>query len=105
MGLLEDLLAEPYYRLLPPKSTGKELFNGAYLDTAVARHPGIPAADLVATVTALTAEVVAGEARAHGVDMIVASGGGCRNPTLMAMVFQTGQIKNPRRRAEKRIAK
>ena len=30
-GLLERLLAEPYYRQPPPKSTGKELFHVAYL--------------------------------------------------------------------------
>ena len=35
-ALLERLLADPYYRRPPPKSTGKELFHGAYLFEHVA---------------------------------------------------------------------
>lgn len=85
-ALLADLLAEPYYRLPVPRSTGKELFNGAYVDAARARHPDVSDGDLIATLTALTAETVAAEARARGVDTLVASGGGCANPTLMGML-------------------
>ncbi|GAA5179972.1 anhydro-N-acetylmuramic acid kinase [Rugosimonospora acidiphila] len=85
-GLLEHLLGEPYYALAAPKSTGKELFNAEYVDKAVAAFPGIGDADLVATLTALTAQTVADEVRRHGVDTLVASGGGCENPTLMAML-------------------
>ena len=85
-ALLADLLAEPYYRLDPPKSTGKELFHGDYLERALAAHPGLFDADVAATVTALTAQTVADEARRHRVDTLVASGGGCANPTLMAML-------------------
>jgi anhydro-N-acetylmuramic acid kinase len=82
--LLTELLAEPYYRLPPPKSTGKELFHDGYLDAALAR-PIVPA-DLVATLTALTARTVADAVRGAGVDTLVVSGGGAANPTLMAML-------------------
>jgi anhydro-N-acetylmuramic acid kinase len=85
-GLLDDLLDEPYYRLAAPKSTGKELFNADYLDRALARFPDVSDIDVLATVTALTARTVADEVRRHGVDTLVASGGGCDNPTLMAML-------------------
>jgi anhydro-N-acetylmuramic acid kinase len=85
-GLLEHLLAEPYYALPAPKTTGKELFNADYVDKALAMFPGIGDPDVVATLTALTAETVAAEVRRHGVDTLVASGGGCENPTLMAMI-------------------
>lgn len=87
-GLLEDLLREPYYTLPAPKSTGKELFNATYLGAALERHPGLRAEDVAATLTALTAETVAAEARRHRVDSIVVSGGGLANPTLMAMLDQ-----------------
>jgi anhydro-N-acetylmuramic acid kinase len=82
--LLADLLAEPYYRLPPPKSTGKELFHDGYLDAALARP--IEPADLIATLTALTARTVADAVRGAGVDTLVVSGGGAANPTLLAML-------------------
>jgi anhydro-N-acetylmuramic acid kinase len=82
--LLADLLAEPYYRLPPPKSTGKELFHDGYLDAALARP--IDPADLIATLTALTARTVADAVRGAGVDTLVVSGGGAANPTLLGML-------------------
>lgn len=84
-ALLVRLLAEPYYRLPPPKSTGKELFHGGYLERACRSGPaGAPGADdVVATVTELTAELVARACRAHGLAELVVSGGGVRNPVLM----------------------
>jgi anhydro-N-acetylmuramic acid kinase len=85
-GLLAHLLDEPYYALAAPKSTGKELFNADYLDKALVGFPGVSDSDVLATVTALTARTVADEVRRHDVDTLVASGGGCDNPTLMAML-------------------
>lgn len=83
-ALLEDLLAEPYYARPAPKSTGKELFHAGYLDAVLARHPGVAPRDVVATLTVLTARTVADACRAHGVTLVHASGGGTRNPALMA---------------------
>jgi len=80
--LLADLLAEPYYRLPPPKSTGKELFHEGYLDPFL----GIEPTDLIATLTALTASTVADAVRGAGVDTLVVSGGGAANPTLLGML-------------------
>lgn len=80
-GLLERLLDEPYYRLPPPKTTGTELFNGGYLR---AHSGGVGGDDLLATVTALTAELIARELRGHRIRRVIVSGGGVRNPTLMA---------------------
>jgi anhydro-N-acetylmuramic acid kinase len=82
--LLAELLSEPYYRLLPPKSTGKELFHDGYLDAALARP--IEPVDLIATLTALTARTVADAVRGAGVDTLVVSGGGAANPTLLGML-------------------
>ena len=79
--LLTRLLAEPYYARPAPKSTGRELFDAGY----VRRHgpEGIADADLMATLTALTARTVADACRQHGAHAVVASGGGVRNPALM----------------------
>ncbi|TDD19726.1 anhydro-N-acetylmuramic acid kinase [Kribbella turkmenica] len=81
--LLERLLSEPYYGRSAPKSTGKELFNLAYLARALEGLSEIPADDLVATVTALTARTVADAVRRYGGTEVIASGGGIRNPVLM----------------------
>ena len=85
-GLLRSLLAEPYYRLGPPKSTGKELFNLPYLLEHLEPFGDIEADDLVATVTALTARTVADALERFEVPEVVVSGGGTSNPTLMGML-------------------
>jgi anhydro-N-acetylmuramic acid kinase len=82
--LLTELLAEPYYARPAPKSTGKELFHLGYVEDARRRAAVLPALpDLVATLTELTAVTVADAVLAAGVGVVVASGGGVRNPVLM----------------------
>ena len=82
--LLAVLLDDPYYALPAPKSTGKEHFHGGYLNDAIARSGRTPStADLVATLTELTVRSVARDVRAAGIDLLVASGGGCRNPLII----------------------
>ncbi|MFG2966701.1 anhydro-N-acetylmuramic acid kinase [Streptomyces sp. NPDC048288] len=80
--LLERLLAEPYYALPAPKTTGKELFHADYWRTV----EELSAEDALATLTLLTARTVANAVRGLGATEVVASGGGTRNPTLMAML-------------------
>lgn len=83
-GLLDVLLADPYYALAPPKSTGKEYFHLDHLTAALDKVGHVAGDDLLATLVELTAATVADACRAHGVTRVVASGGGVRNPTLMA---------------------
>ena len=82
--LLEELLADPYYQRLAPKSTGKEYFHSTYLDRILNSHPQVGGLDVLATLTTLTARTVAEACQAHQVSAVVASGGGTRNPTLMS---------------------
>jgi anhydro-N-acetylmuramic acid kinase len=81
--LLAVFLDEPYYALAPPKSTGKELFHLAYVREKV-NGLAVSTDDLLATLTALSAETVAVDLKKLGVADLVAAGGGTRNPTLMA---------------------
>ncbi|WUJ73579.1 anhydro-N-acetylmuramic acid kinase [Kribbella soli] len=90
--LLGRLLAEPYYERPAPKSTGKELFNLAYVAKAMEGLPEIPAEDLVATVTTLTARTVADAVRRYGGTEVVASGGGIQNPALMHLLADELEI-------------
>ncbi|MER7456949.1 anhydro-N-acetylmuramic acid kinase [Micromonospora sp. NPDC126480] len=89
-GLLELLLAEPYYAAPPPKSTGKEKFHAGYLDDRLTALAPVPADDVLATLTELTARVVAAECERHRVVDVVAAGGGVRNPTLTSRLAALG---------------
>ncbi|WP_089107299.1 anhydro-N-acetylmuramic acid kinase [Streptomyces hyaluromycini] len=80
--LLDRLLEEPYYALPAPKTTGKELFHAEYW-RAVER---LPAEDALATLTLLTAQTVVDAVRGLDATEVIASGGGTRNPVLMAML-------------------
>ncbi|MET9086475.1 anhydro-N-acetylmuramic acid kinase [Streptomyces sp. NPDC004237] len=80
--LLERLLAEPYYALPAPKTTGKERFHADYWRAV----EELSAEDALATLTLLTARTVANAVRGLGATEVVASGGGTRNPTLMTML-------------------
>jgi anhydro-N-acetylmuramic acid kinase len=84
-AVLARLLDEPYYRLSPPKSTGKELFHSAYLHDRLG-DPALSDDDLLATLTELSARLVADAVGAYELDELVVAGGGVRNPTLMARV-------------------
>ncbi len=81
-ALLDVLLDDPYYARPAPKSTGKEHFHLGYLLERLDGHEVAPD-DLVATLTALTAETVARSVAELGVVDLVVSGGGTRNPALM----------------------
>ncbi|GAB3758365.1 anhydro-N-acetylmuramic acid kinase [Microlunatus parietis] len=78
---LHRLLAAPYYRRLPPKSTGKELFHLGHLDGILSLDED-SLDDALATLTELTARTVAEAILRHDPTEVVAAGGGLRNPTL-----------------------
>ncbi len=80
--LLDRMLAHPYFRLAPPKSTGRETFTAAWLDEVL----GVPPAswpDVLATLVELTAVTVAEAVAPHDPVEVVVSGGGTANPALV----------------------
>ncbi len=82
-GLLGRLLAHPYFRRPAPKSTGREVFDDAWVRATVRGKPRPE--DLLATLTELTVESVARAIESLPVrpaDVVVA-GGGALNRTLM----------------------
>jgi len=80
--LLAAWLQEPYFAAPPPKSTGREHFNLDWLDMRL--PPDIAAADVQATLLALSARSIADALRASGVHEVYACGGGVHNGALMA---------------------
>ncbi|MDB5933554.1 MAG: anhydro-N-acetylmuramic acid kinase, partial [Massilia sp.] len=84
-ALLALLLAEPYFAVKGPKSTGRDLFHMKWLDAILARGPAVSAADVQATLTALTAVSIAQaiEAESGRVDAVYVCGGGAYNGAVM----------------------
>lgn len=85
--LLTALLAEPYFALPPPKSTGRDLFHMAWLD---ARLTNVAAVDVQSTLAALTVESVARDLERHAAETsaLFVCGGGARNAHLMRSFAQ-----------------
>jgi anhydro-N-acetylmuramic acid kinase len=81
--LLSEMLADPYFKLAPPKSTGRDLFNDAWLATLLANTGYLPQ-DVARTLVALTAHSIHDALLQHcdGVDEIYLCGGGARNGLL-----------------------
>jgi anhydro-N-acetylmuramic acid kinase len=84
--LLQKLLDEPYLRLAPPKSTGRELFNLPWLKAKLGLFPRQPR-DVQATLQQFTACSLASALRqyAPGASLYVC-GGGARNAALLNAV-------------------
>ncbi|MBI5029845.1 MAG: anhydro-N-acetylmuramic acid kinase [Chloroflexi bacterium] len=89
--LLDELMEQPYLHMLPPKTTGRELFGTQFGAELWKRGQALTltGADLVATATAFTAESIARAYRDFSpspIDEIYLAGGGAKNPTLVEMI-------------------
>ncbi|MDB5883078.1 MAG: hypothetical protein JWP43_2956, partial [Ramlibacter sp.] len=84
-ALLADLLAEPYLAKAPPKSTGRDLFNPAWLQAHMQPYAAAAAADVQATLAELTACVCSADVLRHepGLRQLIVCGGGALNDHLM----------------------
>lgn len=87
------LKREPYFSLLPPKTTGPELFGAQYgaILWAEMQQRKLSIPDILATVTAFTARSITSAYRSFLPvlpDEIVVSGGGAFNPVLMKMLAE-----------------
>jgi anhydro-N-acetylmuramic acid kinase len=92
---VERLLQDPYFAAEPPKSTGREFFTAQYVERFIAacreHAPNASVDDIVASAVALTVgSIVVALQRfvPEPVAEIVLSGGGARNPALVAAIAQ-----------------
>jgi anhydro-N-acetylmuramic acid kinase len=92
-GILDELMCDPYLKLTPPKSTGREYFGHAYVQKLLAvgrRHRAKPA-DLIRAATIFTAlsivdalhRFVLPKTKIH---QLIVSGGGAHNPLIVAQL-------------------
>ncbi len=85
-ALLASMLAEPYFALPAPKSTGRDLFNPGWLASHLDDRPAIPAEDVQATLAELTARTCADSVQryAGAAHELLVCGGGALNRHLMS---------------------
>lgn len=92
-GLLNRLMEDPYLACKPPKTTGREYYGPDYVAKimAYARENHISDADLMATVTAFTAETIRYSVEHYfpvKPDRLIIGGGGSMNKTLVRDIAQ-----------------
>lgn len=95
-AVVGHLLQHPYFAAEPPKSTGRELFDRAYVESLIRRcreaNPSATPQDIIATATSLTARSIADSYQRflpEPVTEVLVSGGGAKNPTLVSMIRRT----------------
>ncbi len=84
--LLRRLHADDWFALPPPKSTGRDRFDLAWLDRLIADAGPLDPVDVQATLAMLTAASIADSIVAHAgtPDEIIVCGGGAYNDDLLA---------------------
>ena len=85
LPLLQKLLSEPFFVRRPPKSTGRDLFNAAWLDHQLAQFSDLASVDVQATLTELTALTLSQSILkyARDADAVYVCGGGAFNTFLL----------------------
>ncbi|EOH99380.1 hypothetical protein UAW_00530 [Enterococcus haemoperoxidus ATCC BAA-382] len=85
--LLEELMAHPYIKKSPPKTTGREDFGKQFTSSLLEKWSVGPN-DLIATATMFTAKSIAEAVKPFviGKTELIIGGGGSYNQTLIAMI-------------------
>jgi len=91
-SLLAQMLAEPYFRAPPPKSTGRDLFHPGWLQALLEPLGNLqpPAVDVEATLATLTATAIAQDIQRYAphAQRLIVCGGGAHNAFVMATLAQ-----------------
>lgn len=87
-ALLDAMLADSFFSATGPKSTGRELFNLAWLDAKLADFPTLRAEDVQATLSELTAQSLCDALKTSQPDTqdLLVCGGGAHNGALLDRV-------------------
>ncbi|HEY6389321.1 MAG TPA: anhydro-N-acetylmuramic acid kinase [Candidatus Acidoferrum sp.] len=92
-ALLNELMRDPYLKIAPPKSTGREYYGHAYLQKVLAlgKKHRAKAADLIRAATIFTALSVVDALNRFvspktKIRQLIVSGGGAKNPLLLAQL-------------------
>jgi len=85
---IKELLNDDYFKLTPPKSTGTEYFNPAWLTKKLSAFPFLAAEDVQASLSAFTATTIkdAINEYANEAEEIIVCGGGVHNEFLLQLL-------------------
>jgi anhydro-N-acetylmuramic acid kinase len=87
--LLEQLLEEPFFQSIPPKSTGRDLFNQQWLNKALRGHD-FASQDIQATLLELTVQSIKQDIKKYTqAQCIYVCGGGALNQYLMKRISES----------------
>jgi len=81
--LLNTMLCDSYFKKEPPKSTGREYFNAAWLEAILENFTDLSDADVQRTLLELTAQSISDALKAHSLTTLIVCGGGSKNTFLM----------------------
>jgi anhydro-N-acetylmuramic acid kinase len=92
-ALVDELMRDPFLKIAPPKSTGREYYGRAYVKKLLAlgrKHRGKPE-DLVRAATIFTALSIVDALNRFvlpktKIRQLIVSGGGARNPLILAQL-------------------
>ncbi len=88
--LLDELMGMDYFKVAPPKSTGRELFGEQFTNRVIDEHSDIAPEDFVATFTEFTAASIADAIERFFpeiiIDNLILSGGGALNEYLIERI-------------------
>lgn len=87
--LLQLLLSNPYFKQLPPKSTGREYFNATWLEHKLESFISISAVDVQATLLEFTIVPIVEALKDNQVKRLIVCGGGALNGYLMKRLSQS----------------
>jgi len=93
MELLQAMLRDDYFAKIPPKSTGREYFNEAWLEGYLQKFGSLKDADIQRTLLELTALTIANEANRLRVKELILCGGGAKNGFLVERIATFSRTK------------
>ena len=106
--ILSYLMDDPFLKIPPPKSTGRERFGSHLIDRIIERFEpernGVSWQDLIATLTVFTARTISQAYRSwvipKGLDEIFLLGGGVHNSSLFKAIKEELQVVSVRHGSE-----
>lgn len=87
-GLLRRLMLHPYFKVRPPKSTGREMFGGTFIDNIAHPIGKADRADIITTLSEFTAMSIYDQylrfvKKTTPIEELIVSGGGGHNRYIM----------------------